>query len=447
MGFWEQLPYTNFHDLNLSELVKFVNETIKKINEMSNSIEEQNQAIEDFKNYVINYLENLDVEGDVINYINQLISDGVITDEIKTAVNTIGDWSTRNIIYVGDSYGRGRTYPNTYGYSWCDQVDWDLNPDSSYNMSVSGASFSEYNAEANRYGKQLENFVGSHTTDECESITDIIICGGYNEVFNPTSDLVNTTSNYCAKWTSTYIKNNFPNARVFIGFIGRVPVFGGAQATFNNFASAIAKYKEIARKYNWKYLINSEYMPHIYKELTDDGIHFKTSGYLEIGKRIASCLNDGAWIPPQMAGEAIQMVANTSTADNHVICVDSQLDLYIQNTESGLDFFTIDGSAFRVFLNAPTVITTSQRLYLGKYYDIASEIYSRFVSQYAWRLPVDVGFYDSSYNLLGESRMMLFLEPNGEMCLEKLAFETSYSGSVSMIYISLAPFHMGYSNS
>lgn len=447
MGLFEQLPYTNFHDLNLTELIKFVNETIKHIHEMDLTIAEQTQAINDFKDYVINYLDNLDVEGDVINYINQLISDGVITDEIKKAVNTIGDWSSRNIIYVGDSYGRGRTYPNTYGYSWCDQIDFNLKPNSSYNMSVSNASFSEYNAEALRYGKQLENFVNTYSTATCEGITDIIICGGYNEVFNPTSDLVDTTANYCAKWTHDYIKIHFPNARVFIGFIGRVPVFGGAQATFNNFRDAIEKYKSIARNYNWKYLINSEYMCHIYEELTDDGIHFKTNGYLEIGRRLANCLNDGSWIPPQKAGEALQVVPNTTTTDNKVIVNATAFEFFIQYTESGLDFFTTSDNAFRAFLTSPTAITTSQEINLGKYYDVASEVYSRFVSQYNWRIPCKVGFYDAGYNLLNASDMMLYLKQDGTISLAKTAMESAYSGTVSMIYIHVPPFHMGYSNS
>lgn len=100
MGFWEQLPYTNFHDLNLTELVKFVNETIKKINEMSADIVEQNQVINDFKNYVMDYLNNLDVEQDVKDYIDELISNGTMATLVNKSI-----FSGKNIVWYGDSWG------------------------------------------------------------------------------------------------------------------------------------------------------------------------------------------------------------------------------------------------------------------------------------------------------------------------------------------------------
>ena len=100
MGLFEQLPYTNFHDLNLTELIKFVNETIKHIHEMDLTIAEQNQTISDFKDYVMDYLNNLDVEQDVKDYINELISNGTMA----TLVNK--SWlSGKNIVWYGDSWG------------------------------------------------------------------------------------------------------------------------------------------------------------------------------------------------------------------------------------------------------------------------------------------------------------------------------------------------------
>lgn len=100
MGLFEQLPYTNFHDLNLTELIKFVNQTIKTINEMATTIEEQNQAISDFKDYVMDYLNNLDVEQDVKDYIDELIANNTIDSLINKS------WlNGKNIVWYGDSWG------------------------------------------------------------------------------------------------------------------------------------------------------------------------------------------------------------------------------------------------------------------------------------------------------------------------------------------------------
>ena len=440
MGFWEQLPYTNFHDLNLTELVKFVNETIKKINEMSANIVEQNQTIQDFKDYVINYLENLDVESDVINYINQLIDDGVITDQIKLALNTLGDWSNRNIIFVGDSYGRGRTYPNTYGTSWCEQVAYSLSPNSYYNLSVSQASWADVQPEALRFGKQLYDFVGSHSTSVCEGITDIVICGGYNELFAPSNDIVNTTADYCAKWTSNYIKTNFPNARVFIGFIGRVPIFGGSQATFQNLETCIAKYKAIARSYGWKYLNNSEYMSHIYHELTDDGIHFKTSGYIEIGRRIANAMNDGAWTPPQTNGEIIPITPMPDTSSNSVVITNTP-DIYYHNSNCAINIFVI---AALNFIFSQTSITFADDIKLGYWYDKANEKYPDFIPQYNKRFPVVFNVYDGGTRVQTGVHGYLIFKDDGRLLLGNIDGH-SYTGNATQIYIAPLNITLPYS--
>ena len=100
MGLFEQLPYTNFHNLNLTELIKFVNETIKHIHEMDLTIEEQNQTITDFKNYVMDYLNNLDVEQDVKDYIDELISNGTMATLVNKSI-----FSGKNIVWYGDSWG------------------------------------------------------------------------------------------------------------------------------------------------------------------------------------------------------------------------------------------------------------------------------------------------------------------------------------------------------
>lgn len=100
MGLFEQLPYTNFSNLNLGELIKFINETLKKIEHMSLDIAAQNAAIAEFKNYVMNYLNNLDVEQDVKDYIDELIANNTIDSLVNKS------WlNGKNIVWYGDSWG------------------------------------------------------------------------------------------------------------------------------------------------------------------------------------------------------------------------------------------------------------------------------------------------------------------------------------------------------
>lgn len=388
MGLFEQLPYTNFHDLNLTELIKFVNDTIKHIHEMDLTIEEQNQAIEDFKKYVLDYLNNLNVEQDVRDYIDQLISGGIMTDIIRGAVNDLHDWSNRNIIFCGDSYGRGLSIIGgvaTYGTSWVEYCCQMINPNMYYNQSVNQASFADTNSEARRYGYQLKDFVDNHTTTECESITDIVICGGYNEIFDHNNDIVNTTANYCANWTANYIKTNFPNARVFIGFIGRVPAMsGGANATIPIFTKCIKKYKAIATKYNWTYLNNIEFACHNYDELSEDGIHFTSTGYMTIGHGVADCLNNGVFYITGSDGASVKMKPTViSDADN--IQFSDFGGLYNIVGETGVCLFSLPSAGVKLEFTSRTLNCSLHAYAIGRYIDQATQTFNKFASQYGVR--------------------------------------------------------------
>ena len=391
MGFWEQLPYTNFHDLNLTELVKFVNETINHIHEMDLTIQEQNQAIEDFKNYVLDYLNNLNVEQDVRDYIDQLISDGIMTDIIRSAVNDLHDWSNRNVIFCGDSYGRGLSIIGgvaSYGDSWVEYCCYKINPNSYYNLSVNQAGFSDTNAEAHRYGYQLKDFVDNHTTAECEAITDIVICGGYNESYSHNSDIVNTTSNYCAYWTNNFARVNFPNARIHIGFIGRVPKMTGSNnvnATIPIFTKCIKKYKDIASKYSWNYLDGVEWSCHDYTLLSEDGIHFTTTGYAEIGRGVAEALNNGSFYWSGADGSQVKINPLTiSDADN--IILTSFAGLYNIIGADGVTLFSIPSGGVVLTFASRTLNCSLHGYNLGHYIHTSSKTFNKFATQYGLRL-------------------------------------------------------------
>lgn len=385
------------------------------------------------------------LEGQMTTVNNNITALGNRVTATETSITKlngrVGDWSDRKIIYVSDSWGRGRTYPNTYSTSWCDQVDTKLQPAASYNMSVSGARWSDTIEESLRFGKQLETFVNGHTEAECEAITDIIIGGGINDLYSASSDIANATSNYCAVWTANYINQHFPNATVHQGFISRIPIFANSTTfSFNNYRDVIQKYKDMCVKFGWKYIVESEFMCHEYEEITNDGIHLKTSGYIKLGNRIAEYLNNGSWDYPQTAGANINIKVNTSTDNNSVIITNTP-EVYNQYTRDGVLIFT--NGACRFMFDA-TNINTQTPLYLGKYFSTGDEIYNHFVCQYTYRIYCKLNFY-KNYVLQHSIDGYMVFDPNGNVWLGAMPGQDFANTECDMIYLLFSPVLLSYS--
>lgn len=287
MGFWEQLPYTNFHDLNLTELVKFINETIKKINEMSADIAEQNQVIEDFKTYVMNYLNNLNVTQDVRDYIDELITNGTMRDIIDESNRLSNvDWSNRRCLFLGDSYMTGWSPDGDVTTKFVEIIANELHVSAYWNYSQGGAGFS-YNRPIH-YVELFNNFVSDHPNEE---VTDIFIMGGYNDNTETRTDIINSSVNpYNGYETIDAIRTVYPNALIHIAYIGRGTGVNTARSGIEAIEKCANYYMEIARDKNCNYIARSEYMLHDYRGLSSDGIHPNQSGHDQIGYYTASVL-------------------------------------------------------------------------------------------------------------------------------------------------------------
>ena len=427
-AFLHKYPFQTLHELNLDWLISAMKELAFELKEFEAAntihyagdfdITKQYPAWSIVVDNNIGYISTKPVPAgiavtdteywEVIADFTSLIGDlgsrvVALEDDVSDIQKSITrSWQDRKIIFVGDSYGRGRTYVGQYGTSWCDSVVAELAPAASYNMSVSSASFSPDNTDTLRFGYQLKTFVDGHTTTECKAITDIIIAGGVNEMFHPNSDIVNSTTIYCAYWTANFIKQHFPYARVFLGFIGRLPFKQNANFTYANVNSAIAKYKQICTKYSWNYIANSEYMCHEYINLTDDAIHFKTTGYINIGKYIAQAVNSGFWSIPEQGGFAIDnnftALNAASVAGEEFVKTNSMSNIYTQLTADGVQIF--QNGAFNVLFDTKN-IDGDKTIELFKYTDPANEKYQYINPQYDRRIPCTYTFMDSSYNQIG----------------------------------------------
>lgn len=102
MGIFQQFPYSNFHEMNLDEIIKIVKQLADewvayqaKWNDLYSDTE---KALQDFKDYVYAYFENLDLQVEVGNKIDQMVADGTFGEICRTQLSSvITDWLAANI--------------------------------------------------------------------------------------------------------------------------------------------------------------------------------------------------------------------------------------------------------------------------------------------------------------------------------------------------------------
>ena len=219
------------------------------------------------------------------------------------------DMKDRVILFIGDSWGEGWN-PDEGTVTSPETVCGDLLGCTYYRQDEGGAGFAY--ANGHWYGKLMEDFVGSQSQTVIDSITDIIITGGQNDL-GDSNDWVNSNGTYECAWCAQYIQDHFPKAKVWIGYVARTSGWN-ADATYGNLYRTINRYQEACRKYNWHYINRSHLMIHDYRYLSSDGKHLLEAGYKYLGEALAQSILSGDYrIEPRgVLALDIEAAADTS---------------------------------------------------------------------------------------------------------------------------------------
>ena len=98
MPFFDKYPYTNFHNVNLDwvlERVKEWGELVEQNNTAFHNLEEANES---FKEYVTNYIENLDYQGAIDDKLDRMFESGVLGEYLQPYVSpVVTTWLDENI--------------------------------------------------------------------------------------------------------------------------------------------------------------------------------------------------------------------------------------------------------------------------------------------------------------------------------------------------------------
>lgn len=211
------------------------------------------------------------------NIIALNISNTLIAEKIKENYDVKLDNINNNPVYykkfilIGDSYG---TNTNSNTTNWCEEFKNNLNiSDNNIIINALGGARFDISQTAKTFSQLLNEL------DSDNSVTDIIVCGGYNDQGVPYNTIKNSIQNF-----KEIANTKFPNAKISIGFIGATTDY----TKLYNLAYACKHYINSCKELNLNYLNNVQFTLKEYNTLMHgDKIHPNDDGAKRLGYNIA----------------------------------------------------------------------------------------------------------------------------------------------------------------
>ena len=224
-------------------------------------------------------------------YINDLNDDITqINNSIDLANGRIDETNARLddgiVVLLGDSYGVRNA---TSWYSWGDKLaamrNWTHSVDY-FNFCTGNSGLTVTN---NNYYINLINNE-SVITDKTK-VKTFIIAGGYNDNYYMSGS--NSDSEYETRLAElvTYIKNNYVNAKIYMGFIGNSNALNGTGMRNVMINNALKGYSKIQNYDNCYYMNNVECVMHRYDYFISDNTHPNENG----ARMLAHAINQSVY--------------------------------------------------------------------------------------------------------------------------------------------------------
>ena len=274
-------PYTNFHELNLDWFLQEFNKLIAQWKAMQKNFDNLQDAFNDLKRYVQDYFKNLDVQEEINNKIDSLVANGYFNTFLNDYFKNL---KKRVFILIGDSYGEN---PYEYKGGWTtpfknfsgltEGVDCFTN-------CVGGTGFVKTGNTGKTFLDLLKDI--NISTVNPGDVTDILVCGGCNDVdttYNDLNTAILAFRNYC--------KQHFVNANINISMIGIFKASGRRKLLL----SKVLRSYQLAVNYGMMY-IDSTCCLHRYDFIGEDGVHPTSAGCINIGRNLYNALFIGQGI-------------------------------------------------------------------------------------------------------------------------------------------------------
>lgn len=212
------------------------------------------------------------------NLIAELIPNAYIND-INNSINVLKNKNYYNMIMLGDSFGDLNDGTiNRFFYDYIREglgLTQDIN---FFPRFQSGAGF--------RNGLYLANLQAIVQYIDRSKITDIFICGGWNDSIGDDETYNNQVETF-----NNYVKQNFPNAKITIAHISwGNPAMTQNYEVFMQLPVSIKRYINTANKYGYRYLKGVENILHDYTQnlWQNDGTHLSQAGQELLGTSLVA---------------------------------------------------------------------------------------------------------------------------------------------------------------
>ena len=268
-------PYSNFHELNQDWFLNEFNKLVKQWENMQKNFDNLQDAFNDLKSYVQDYFKNLNVQEEINNKLDSLVANGYFDTFLNDYFKNL---KKRVFILIGDSYGE-----NPFGYEggWTTPFKNFSGLTEGVNCftnCVGGTGF----VKTGNTGKTFLNLLKDINlgTVNSEDVTDILVCGGCNDVdtsYNDLNTAILSFRNYC--------KQHFINANINISMIGIFKASGKRKLLL----STVLRSYQLAVNYGMMY-IDSTCCLHRYDFIGEDGIHPTSAGCINIGRNLYNAL-------------------------------------------------------------------------------------------------------------------------------------------------------------
>nr|DAV50717.1 MAG TPA: GDSL-esterase, psychrotrophic, monoethylphosphonate, HYDROLASE.35A [Caudoviricetes sp.] len=211
----------------------------------------------------------------------------VVNEAVKTGLSTARSYTDRSrrtfdfngkTICIGDSYGEGYNPDgNVTGWPALVKSYLGLTDDNFFSNSFGGAGFISGTTFATLLNQTSKHFKN-------DEVTNIIVCGGVNDINKTETDLINAIFNFKKQSNALY-----PNAQIFVGFIGNSTKMDsrvGLIEPRDAYCSG-CEYNGIT------YLSGVENALHSTSMFGSDGVHPNTWGEETIAKAISNAILNG----------------------------------------------------------------------------------------------------------------------------------------------------------
>lgn len=268
-------PSSQMSDLNLDWII----ENVKKAVEAVDIVTKEWSDIKGTAQKIVNdEVEKWIHSGELGRIVSKAVKDGLATASKYTDRSRRTFDFNGKTICIGDSYGEGYNPDgNVTGWPALVKTYLGLTDDNFFSNSLGGAGFINGTTFAT-----LLNQTSNHFKNE--EVTNVIVCGGFNDINKTETDLINAIFNFKKQANDLY-----PNAQIFVGFIGS----STKMDTRGGLISPRAAYSSGCEYNGITYLSGCENALHATAMFGSDGIHPNTWGEESIAKAISNAILNG----------------------------------------------------------------------------------------------------------------------------------------------------------